>query len=132
MKALDTNVVVRFLVGDDAAMAAKALRVLDDAHETGSPLLVTNLVLLESMWVLGSAYALTRGDILDAFERLLDMPALRFESRGLMLDFVRRARASTFDLADILIALHSRMHNCSTTLTFDKKAARSEMFEEIA
>jgi predicted nucleic-acid-binding protein len=41
-------------------------------------------------------------------------------------------QASTLDLPDILIGLQARALGADITLTFDKKAARSDLFEEIA
>lgn len=42
MKALDTNVVVRFLIGDDPVMKAKALRMLEDAADMRDVMQVRN------------------------------------------------------------------------------------------
>ena len=131
MRAIDTNVLVRFVVGDDAVMTAKTLRLLEEADEAGEPRVIPNPVLLEALWVLGSVYRFSRDDILDAFERLLALRAVRFESHELLRALVQRGRASTFDLADLLIGLHVRSLGCVTTLTFDKKAAQSDLFEEL-
>jgi len=63
MKALDTNVVVRFLVCDDAAMTARARKVFERARDTGEPgepVLISSLVLLETLWVLHFGYRFSR------------------------------------------------------------------------
>jgi predicted nucleic acid-binding protein len=58
MLAIDTNVVVRYLTGDDPDQAAKARRIVD-----GEAVLVTTTVLLETEWVLRGAYGF-RGALL--------------------------------------------------------------------
>ena len=131
MKALDTNALVRFLVRDDARQGAAVRRLLKKAEETREPLFVPQLVVLELIWVLESAYDVARDELLDAVDALLHMPALRFENRDAVRTFVRSARAGKTDLADLLIAAAAHHAGCDTVLTFDKKAARGEGFEGI-
>ncbi len=132
MKALDTNVIVRFLVCDAAAMTSRSRDVFQQAKDADELLLISDLVLLETLWVLGSAYKFTRGAIIEAVDCLLALPPIRFESQDLVHEFVRLSRIATLDLLDILIGLHARELGCETTLTFDKKAAQSELFKEVA
>ena len=53
MAALDTNVVVRLMVGDDAAQARAAEKLV-----ASEPCTVATSVLMECEWVLRGAYAL--------------------------------------------------------------------------
>ena len=131
MKALDTNTLVRFLVGDDESMKATVDAVLEDASQRGETLYVTGYVFLETLWVLRAVYKYSRQDILDAMEALTMMPVLEFDSACPIRELFEIARKTTFDLADILIGLAARERGCETTLTLDKKAAQSELFEEI-
>jgi len=129
MNALDTNVLVRFLVGDDQQMMLKAKAVLEQAQEKNEPLLITTPVLLEMLWVLKARYGLSREDILDALGKLALIRALSFESSSRVHELVHIGSATRFDLADILIGLHAQGCGCTTTFTFDKRVAKSELFE---
>lgn len=60
MKAVDTNVLVRFLVQDDETQAQIATSLLNDAETLKQPLFVSNVVVLELMWVLRSVYRIAR------------------------------------------------------------------------
>jgi predicted nucleic-acid-binding protein len=131
VRAIDTNVIVRFLVGDDAAMMSRACRLLEQADASKDPLVISTPVLLEMLWVLGSAYRFSRTSILDAVERLQALPAINFECRSLAAELVRQGRMSRLDLADILIGLHAKSLGADTILTFDRKAAQSDLFEEV-
>ena len=131
MKALDTNVVVRFLVRDDPAMTARARKVFEHARDTGEPVLIPNLVLLETLWVLRSAYRFSRQSIIEAVDRLEGLSCLRFDSRETVREFVRLGKSTSLDLADILIGLHARALGCETTLTFDKHAAQTGLFQDV-
>ena len=64
MKALDTNVVVRYLTGDDPAQAARARAAVD-----AGPVFVPVTVLLESEWVLRSRYGLVGKAAVEALRR---------------------------------------------------------------
>jgi predicted nucleic-acid-binding protein len=131
MKALDTNILVRFLVRDDSSMAARVDQLLNAANTKGNSFLVSFPVVLELLWVLKSGYKLSRPDILDAVEKLSLMPVLTFEPTCPVHKLVAIGRNSNFDLADILIGLSAKQQGCETTLTLDRKSAQSELFEEI-
>jgi predicted nucleic-acid-binding protein len=61
MKALDTNALIRFLVQDDVNQADK---LFSKAEQNKEVLFVPLLVVLEVIWVLQSAYSVTREDII--------------------------------------------------------------------
>lgn len=132
MNAVDTNILVRFLVNDDKKQAQVANEIINKAESTKEPLYVPILVILELIWVLGAAYAVKREDILLAINNLLVMPAFTFEKQSAVRDFLTSANQSNFDLADLLIAHSAVASNCSTTLTFDKRASKFELFTRLA
>ncbi len=131
MKALDTNALVRFLVADNLEMKSKVDRLLDEAEVNRESFGITGYVLLEMLWVLRSVYKYSRDDILDAVEQLMAMPVLVFESTCPVHELVSMGRNNNLDLADILIGLAAKRQHWETTLTLDKKAAQSELFDEI-
>ncbi|MFQ5744710.1 MAG: PIN domain-containing protein [Acidobacteriota bacterium] len=129
MRALDTNVVVRFLLDDDRRQGRRAKRLLMRAEVAGEPLLLTNPVLLELIWVLIAVYDFSRDEALDALELLAGMPALCFESYDLLVRLITRGRAGKADLADLLIGLWAAEQSCQTTLTFEKGLPATGLFE---
>jgi predicted nucleic-acid-binding protein len=131
MKALDTNILVRFLVQDDKKQSQKVNQLLTQAEQSKQPLLVTSLVVLELIWVLDAVYSVSRDDIIHALNELLTMPALTFENQGVLRDFVNLAQNSNFDLSDLLIAQSGLKQGCDATITFDKKAAKFELFQAL-
>ncbi len=62
MRAVDTNVLVRFFVADDPGQFRRARKVM----EAGA-VFIPKTVLLETEWVLRHAYGFTAADILRAF-----------------------------------------------------------------
>ncbi len=131
MKALDTNVLIRFLVRDDEKQARAVYRIFKQAEQRKDTLFVPQVVILEIVWVLESVYGISREEILEAFESLLLMPVLAFEGQPAIRRFVTAAKASKVDLADLLIAASAISAGCDSVLTFDKAAISSVMFEPV-
>jgi predicted nucleic-acid-binding protein len=129
LKSLDTNVLVRFLIGDDEAQAQLVHRIFLNAEQQGQLLYISTVVLLETIWVLDSVYGCSRSAILEAMENLVKMPILCFERRDAVISLCKNTR--DIDPADLLIGLIAKDAGCDTTLTFDRKAAKSGLFTLI-
>ena len=129
MKGIDTNILVRFLVGDDETQAKKVYDIFKNAETARSELFVPLLVILELIWVLESVYSIPRHDILDALRELLLMPVLNFEHRPALHHFIQEE--SKYDLSDLLIAHAAKAQGCEIVMTFDRKAARFALFELV-
>ena len=124
MIAVDTNVIVRFLVRDDAKQAQRVYTRLKRAEANGERFLVPLAVLLETIWVLDSAYGKSRKDILDAVQDMRQMPVFEFERDEVVERVVADGRKTRADLADLLIAHSAQSSGCESGITLDKRAAR--------
>lgn len=111
--AVDTNILVRLLTGDDAAQCQKARRVFAE-HEVFIP----DTVILETEWVLRYAYQFPSSAINTAFTKLLGLPNVRIAQPDLMAKALEWHRQG-LDFADALHLAASRGQN--SFLTFDGK-----------
>ena len=76
MIAVDTNVLLRYLLHDDEAQAARA----DAVFAAAETLLITDVVLVETVWTLaGRKYRLAKVELVAVLERLFSEPNVRFE-----------------------------------------------------
>lgn len=117
MRAIDTNVVVRFLTADDAEQAAAARKVIE-----GGDIFVPLTVWLESEWVLRSGYGFSPLQIADGFCGLAGLPGVSPDEPQMLATAIEWMRAG-MDFAD---ALHLvRAGNCSAFLSFDGKLAKA-------
>jgi predicted nucleic-acid-binding protein len=121
--ALDTNVLVRFLLRDDPAqsdLAAKAINVctIDD------PAFIAREVTVELFWVLERAYKIPRRDIATLLQNLLRASRLRFENDASIAFALQGILEKGHDFADQLIAFAGSEIGAKFTLTFDKRAAK--------
>jgi predicted nucleic-acid-binding protein len=131
MRALDTNMLVRFLVRDDELQAKKVLNRFKKAEKTKESLFISLLVILELIWVLEYVYNCSRQEIITAIENLAMLPIIRFENTNIVRGLIVGGRKTKQDLSDLLIGYSAKFNGCECTLTFDKSAAKSELFELI-
>lgn len=101
MIAVDTNVVVRLLVNDDAHQAEQARELFEsDAVWIG----VT--VLLEAIWVLEAVYELGTAEVVAALRGLLGLPNVRAEDASAVAAALDAA-SKGLELADALHLLRT-------------------------
>jgi predicted nucleic-acid-binding protein len=115
--AVDTNVVVRLLVNDDARQAAVARRLFESDE-----IWISVTVLLEAAWVLESVYELSATETAKALRGLLGLPNVRVEDAGAVAAALEAAGRG-LELAD---ALHlARVPDDSVFVTFDRSLAKA-------
>jgi predicted nucleic-acid-binding protein len=119
MLAVDTNVLVRLLVRDDADQVSAAEAFLSRGAW------VSHLVLAETFWVLDSVYDLTRAQVATAIEMLLNHRELSLQDADVVtaaLDHFRRRPAVEF--SDCLVLEIARKAGHLPVATFDRNFAR--------
>ena len=131
MKAIDTNILVRFLVGDDELQARKVYNTFKQIESSKGELFVPILVVLELIWVLETAYNISRQEIIDSISDLMLMPILKFEHLTALHQLTKNTTADKYDLSDLLIAYSAAEQGCEATITFDKKASKFKLFELV-
>ncbi len=121
MIAVDTNVLLRFLESADLEQHEKAQRLLYEvpAHEK---IRISNLVLMEVVWVLRRVYSKAEVAILEILEILMAVPSIEFEGVE-TLALVTQRKIPLSLLIDGLIAESNRKAGCISTFTFDQGAA---------
>lgn len=127
MLALDTNVVVRLLVADDAAQVSRARRRVDDAIRDDRLLLIPVLVVQEVVWVLRRSYKVPKDQVLAALRGLLETPPFQVQDAQVIQDAMRRWREGSGDFSDYLI--RATAYDCDAVLTFDEAVLREDGFE---
>lgn len=117
MRAIDTNIVVRFITRDDESQARRARTAL-----ASEDLFLSTSVALETEWVLRSGYGFRREAIAEALDMLAGLPSLTFEAPSALAQAIGWFR-SGMDFAD---ALHlASADGCEAMLSFDAKLAKA-------
>jgi predicted nucleic-acid-binding protein len=124
MLGIDTNVLVRFLVRDDEAQFEKARKLIKREVAAGRRVFVSQLVLLETEWVLRSRYGLSKLEIMTAFSGLLDAVDVQFQDEPAVEEALFVWKDYAADFADCLIAAQNKRLGCRVTATFDANASK--------
>jgi predicted nucleic-acid-binding protein len=124
MLGIDTNVVIRLIISNDAEQTRRARKLVEQALGDDEPVVVSLLVLLESEWVLRSRYGFSREALLSIFRALLATRELSFEDEPALEEALFHWKDSACGFSDCLITAHNRQMGCRATATFDGKAAR--------
>ena len=121
MIAIDTNILLRYLVEDEPEQAALAINLIENRLTADNPAFVALTVIVEIAWVLNRRYRIAPTEIGEIIKRLISAPQFVVERFAL----IERAIGSGHtDLADAIIHETGRKAGASKTLTFDHAFAR--------
>jgi len=120
--ALDTNVLLRLFILDDAQQCAAARRFV--AENAAHGILVPMLVLAEFVRVYRRKLGRSRSDAAELIGRILEAPEFTVERRGEVEDALGVYRAVPVDFSDCLIVSTARRAGADAVYTFDAEAAK--------
>ncbi len=116
MRAIDTNIIVRFLTQDDPDQFLRAKRLIGEGN-----IFVATSVMLEAEWVLRSTYGFSVDRIVARLRDFAGTVGVTVEDAGLLATALDRTEQG-MDFAD---ALHlGRTGGCDTFFSFDKPLAK--------
>lgn len=124
MIGLDTNVLVRYIMQDDAKQAAMATTLIERLS-AAAPGFITLVSVVELAWVLSSCYDLSRAQVAQALEVILRSKQLIVDQAEHVVRALRAFSAGNADFADCLIERMAASAGCARTMTFDSAAAKS-------
>lgn len=132
MIGLDTNVLVRYIVQDDKKQAELARILIEEKCDSANPAHISLIVLCEIVWILNGPYKATKTQIIEVLQNILLTETFDIELHDTAWIALKDFTETNADYADCIIARLNQEKGCSTTYTFDKKAAKlpcSQLFE---
>lgn len=124
MAALDTNVLVRYLIQDDARQGFQARELVNGALTRGESLFIPITVLLELEWVLRANFEFAKDQIILVISSLLAARELVFESETSVEVALELFRQNKADFADCMHIALAHAAGESPLWTFDKAASK--------
>jgi predicted nucleic-acid-binding protein len=123
MIGLDTNVLVRYIMQDDAQQSRKATTLIESLSDD-QPGFITIVSILELYWVLTSCYELTNDQVKQALDVLLRTRQFIVDRADQVLRALKVFEAGKADFADCLIERTASSAGCEEMFTFDADAAK--------
>ncbi|MEP7002372.1 MAG: type II toxin-antitoxin system VapC family toxin [bacterium] len=131
MIALDTNVLVRYLVEDDAKQSAAAAALIDRVIADGDTLFISDLVVCETVSVMSVSYNVGRTVIAGVLRNLLRARHLTFSASDQLIRALNAYEVGKGDFADYLIREHARAADCEDVATFDRVLLKERGFVAV-
>ncbi len=125
MTSIDTNVIVRYLVGDDVAQA-EAARSLLDRLTPDDPGFICREVVMEIAWVLERSYGFTRARVAEALMDLTASDSLRVENSDDVASAAHLYRQGGVGFSDLMVLSAAERAGATPLYTFDRRLARLE------
>lgn len=132
MIALDTSVVVRYIVQDEPRQSAAATRLMEKVLDAENPGFISLVTLCEIAWVLEECYGADRARIRKVVEGLLGTKQIHVEAAELVWKALRAWAGTTADLSDAIIGQVALARSADKIVTFDKTAAKLPSFELLS
>lgn len=124
MTGLDTNVLARYVMQDDARQSPRATRLIESLG-ADAPGFVSLVSVVELVWVLSSCYGLAHEQLAQVLDLLLRSKEIVVDRADQVLKALRVFRAGSADFADCLIERTAADAGCGVTMTFDAAAAKT-------
>jgi predicted nucleic-acid-binding protein len=130
MIGIDTNILLRLICQDDVVQSRQAMAFVERLT-VEEPGFVNSLVLLEFIWTARRRLKMSKTELKTILSGLLDSDNLVLEDESLIELALDEMDRSTEEFADIFIAFKNGEAGCRTTMTLDKRAARSVPHMEL-
>jgi predicted nucleic acid-binding protein len=124
---LDTNVLVRHLTGDPPSQAASATRYLAEADA----LLLPDLILAETAYVLESFYDAPRTDVAASLRAILAFPAIRVIDAEMLQRAVEVYDVAGLDFAEAYLVACAERTGVGTIVSFDRSIDRVPTVQRV-
>ena len=120
MIGIDTNILLRLWLNDDPAQSKRIDVLLAKYGNSPGSLLVTDVVLVEAVWTLRSAFDQSKAAQLSAVSSLLGETAFAFENREAVVNALALFEAASCGFSDCLVVAKHASQACEFTATFDR------------
>lgn len=124
---IDTNILVRHLTGDPADLAARSTKFL----ETERNLLLTDLVVAETLYVLESFYEAPRVQIAEAIRSLIAFDSIVTVDPALLLRAIEVYEIDRLDFAEAYLVACAESADVGRVASFDRAIDRVTSVERV-
>jgi predicted nucleic-acid-binding protein len=130
MIGLDTNVLLRLFVEDDARQSERARRDVGEATAY-EPCLINSVVIAEFAWALAKKMKRDRSEVARLIEEVLSADDLLVPDRRAVERALAAYRSGKADFPDYLLAEINLKLGCASTATFDREALDHPAFSSV-
>lgn len=128
---LDSNIFLRFLVGDNRKMLGECLALFDSIKRGKIDAVTSSVVLSEVVWTLGSLYKYPKSKIVDAVKGILGFPELKIVDGSMILIALEIYQNNSVKFIDALISSVKEIYNRNwVIISYDKDFDKLGVFRK--
>jgi predicted nucleic-acid-binding protein len=131
MIAIDTNIIIRYIINDDEEKCTLVANLFNKHKGIEQSIFINNIVFCEVIWVLMRGYKYNKEQIITTITLLLTSVEFAFENHSLLFLAVIEYKKNNADFSDILISMTNKGLKYNITYSFDKNACNANVFEEL-
>jgi predicted nucleic-acid-binding protein len=130
VQSIDTNVLVRLLVRDDEEQCQRAEALFRRILADGG-VWISQIVVIEAVWVLRAAYKFERASIASVLRKLIASEGITVEEETLARTGLTAFENGEADFADYIILGSAQRQNALPLWTFDRQLADADGAEQV-
>jgi len=115
---LDTNVIIRFLVGDNKEHLEKSIEIFKNIEKAKLQVEILDGVLMEAYFVLTKFYKLPRIDVINDLKTILALNGVINSNKAILYETFNIMENKNIDFVDALICAKSKLQGFGK-LSFD-------------
>ena len=128
---MDTNIFLRFLTRDSEEKAQACFRLFQQAQAGEIHLTTSEAVIAEVVYVLQRQYRVSRGEITQRLQPLLEMKNVQLSYRGVYLRALSLYRQHAVDFEDCLTVAHLERQQHPGLYSYDRDFDRFEQVTRL-
>ena len=125
---IDTNVILRYLLGDHPEFSPKAEAFMSDVSNGTKKVEIRDVVIVECVYVMEKYYEVPRSEILEKLSGILNFSGIVNPDRSEILEALLKYSNSNIDIVDCILATHSSPEKI--VISFDRDMKRLKAFTE--
>ena len=126
---IDTNVILRYLLGDHPKFSPKAESFMGDISEGTKKPEIFDVVIVECIYVMEKYYQIPKNEISTMLSGILNFSGIVNPDRSELLEALLKYNSTNIDIVDCILAAHSSPEK--VVVSFDKDMKKLKAVSEI-
>ena len=126
---IDTNVILRYLLGDHAELSPKAEAFMLNVSKGARPAEILDVVIVECIYVMEKYYQIPKSEISTKLSGILNFSGIVNPDRSEILEALLKYGNTNIDIVDCILAAHSSPEK--VVVSFDKDMKKLKAVSEI-
>jgi predicted nucleic-acid-binding protein len=122
---IDTNVILRYLLGDHAEFSPKAEAFMLDISKGAKKAEIMDVVIVECIYVLEKYYKIPKSEIVEKLSGILNFSGIVNPNRSEILEALLRYEDSNIDIVDCILAANSSSEKVIISFNKDLKKLKA-------